>query len=97
MNNEMDDSAPKLEFPNMFGLNWRRSQCYCSGEANAILYDTDNRRKGTANSGWWRYTWWSTIITSVVQTILNVYEFGMGMQLQLKAASLPNISGFLIW
>jgi gamma-glutamyltranspeptidase/glutathione hydrolase len=27
----------------------------------------------------------STIITSVVQTILNVYEFGMGMQAAVKA------------
>jgi len=79
-NNEMDDFSSKPGEPNMFGL--------IGGEANAIepqkrmlssmtptLVEKDGEfwmTVGTPGG--------STIITSVLQTILNVYEFEMNMQ-----------------
>lgn len=85
LNNEMDDFSSKPGQPNMFGL--------IGGEKNAIepmkrmlssmtptivekegeLYMT----LGTPGG--------STIITSVLQTILNVYEFEMNMQQAVNA------------
>jgi gamma-glutamyltranspeptidase/glutathione hydrolase len=80
LNNEMDDFSAKPGEPNMFGL--------IGGEANAIapqkrmlssmtptLVEKDGKlwmTLGTPGG--------STIITSVLQTILNVYEFEMSMQ-----------------
>ncbi len=80
MNNEMDDFSSKPGTPNMFGLT--------GSEANSIapkkrmlssmtpsIVEKDNKLYmvvGTPGG--------STIITSVFQTILNVYEHGMGMQ-----------------
>ncbi|MEZ4794154.1 MAG: gamma-glutamyltransferase [Flavobacteriaceae bacterium] len=80
LNNEMDDFSAKPGEPNMFGL--------IGGEANAIapqkrmlssmtptLVEKDGQfwmSLGTPGG--------STIITSVLQTILNVSEFGMTMQ-----------------
>lgn len=80
LNNEMDDFSAKPGEPNMFGL--------IGGEANAIepqkrmlssmtptLVEKDGKfwmTVGTPGG--------STIITSVLQTILNVYEFDMSMQ-----------------
>jgi len=80
LNNEMDDFSAKPGEPNMFGL--------IGGEANAIapqkrmlssmtptLVEKDGKfwmSVGTPGG--------STIITSVLQTILNVYEFDMTMQ-----------------
>ncbi|MFC7357430.1 gamma-glutamyltransferase [Jejudonia soesokkakensis] len=80
LNNEMDDFSAKPGEPNMFGL--------IGGEANAIepqkrmlssmtptLIEKDGKlwmSLGTPGG--------STIITSVLQTILNVYEFDMSMQ-----------------
>lgn len=80
MNNEMDDFSVKPGYPNMFGL--------VGGEANAIqpnkrmlssmtptILEKDNDLfmvLGTPGG--------STIITSVFQTILNVIDYGMGMQ-----------------
>ncbi|MBA3706501.1 MAG: gamma-glutamyltransferase, partial [Bacteroidetes bacterium] len=80
LNDEMDDFSAKPGVPNIFGL--------VGGEANSI---TSQKRMlssmtptivekngklfmvvGTPGG--------STIITSVLQTILNVYEFGMTMQ-----------------
>ena len=79
LNNEMDDFSAKPGEPNMFGL--------IGGEANAIepqkrmlssmtptLIEKDGEfwmSVGTPGG--------STIITSVLQTILNVYEFDMTM------------------
>lgn len=79
-NNEMDDFSSKPGTPNMFGL--------VGAEANAIkpekrmlssmtptIVEKDGRLwlvLGTPGG--------STIITSVLQTILNIYEFGMGAQ-----------------
>lgn len=80
LNNEMDDFSAKPGVPNQFGL--------VGAEANAIkpgkrmlssMTPTIIEKKGSlymvvGSPGG------STIITSVLQTFLNVYEFGMGMQ-----------------
>lgn len=84
-NNEMDDFSAKPGEPNMFGL--------IGGEANSIepqkrmlssmtptLVEKDGEfwmSVGTPGG--------STIITSVLQTILNVYEFDMDMQQAVDA------------
>jgi len=80
LNNEMDDFSIKPGFPNLYGL--------IGAEANAIepgkrmlssmtptIIEKDDKLfmvLGTPGG--------STIITSVLQTFLNVAEFGMGMQ-----------------
>lgn len=80
LNNEMDDFSAKPGTPNMFGL--------VGGEANSIasqkrmlssmtptIVEKDGKLwmvLGTPGG--------STIITSVLQTFLNVYEFKMNMQ-----------------
>ena len=85
LNNEMDDFSAKPGIPNLFGL--------IGGDANAIapqkrmlssmtptLVEKDNKlwmTLGTPGG--------STIITSVLQTILNVYEFNMSMQQAVDA------------
>lgn len=80
LNNEMDDFSVKPGSPNMYGL--------VGGQANAIapgkrmlssMTPTILERKGklfmvVGTPGG------STIITSVLQTILNVVEFGQNMQ-----------------
>ncbi len=85
LNNEMDDFSAKPGIPNMFGL--------LGAEANAIapekrmlssmtptIVEKDGKLLmvvGTPGG--------STIITSVLQTILNVHEFDMGMQEAVNA------------
>ena len=85
LNNEMDDFSAKPGVPNMFGL--------IGGEANAIapqkrmlssmtptIVERDGKLLmvlGTPGG--------STIITSVLQTFLNVYEFNMNMQQAVDA------------
>lgn len=85
LNNEMDDFSAKAGVPNMFGL--------IGAEANSIaaekrmlssmtptIVEKDGRLfmvVGTPGG--------STIITSVLQTILNVLEFGMTMQQAVDA------------
>jgi gamma-glutamyltranspeptidase/glutathione hydrolase len=85
LNNEMDDFSAKPGEPNMFGL--------VGGEANAIapqkrmlssmtptLVEKDDKfwmTVGTPGG--------STIITSVLQTILNVYEYDMNIQEAVNA------------
>ncbi len=85
MNNEMDDFSVKPGVPNMFGA--------LGGEANAIapgkrmlssMTPTIVEHKGkllmdVGSPGG------TTIITSVMQTILNVLEHGMGMQEAVNA------------
>ena len=85
LNNEMDDFSSKPGVPNMFGL--------IGGEANAIapqkrmlsaMTPTIVEKNGALSmivgtpGG-------STIITSVLQTILNVYEFEMDIQTAVSA------------
>ena len=85
LNNEMDDFSSKPGFPNMFGL--------VGGKANAIspqkrmlsamtptIIEKNNKLYmivGTPGG--------STIITSVLQTILNVYEYDMNIQTAVAA------------
>ena len=85
LNNEMDDFSSKPGVPNMFGL--------LGSEANSILPGkrmlssmtptiVEKNKKlymilGTPGG--------STIITSVFQTILNAYEFNMGIQESVNA------------
>lgn len=86
LNNEMDDFSVKPGSPNMYGL--------LGGKANAIqpqkrmlsamtptIVEKDGKLKmvvGTPGG--------STIITSVLQTILNVLEFDMSAQESVSAA-----------
>lgn len=85
LNNEMDDFSSKPGVPNMFGVT--------GGEANSILPEkrmlssmtptivekNDELFMALGTPGG------STIITSVMQTILNVHEFNMGMQEAVNA------------
>ena len=96
LNNEMDDFSVKPGTPNMYGL--------VGGEANSIqpgkrmlssmtptiIYKGDKLHMVVGTPGG------STIITSVFQTILNVIDFGMGMQEAVSAPRfhhqwLPNV------
>lgn len=80
LNNEMDDFSAKPGEPNMFGL--------IGGEANAIAPQKRMLSSMTPTLVEKDGEFWmtvgtpggSTIITSVLQTILNVYEFDMTMQ-----------------
>ena len=79
-NNEMDDFSAKPGEPNMFGL--------IGGEANAIAPQKRMLSSMTPTIVEKDGEFWmsvgtpggSTIITSVMQTILNVYEYEMTMQ-----------------
>ncbi|MFT7591923.1 MAG: gamma-glutamyltranspeptidase/glutathione hydrolase, partial [bacterium] len=80
LNNEMDDFSAKPGEPNMFGL--------IGGEANAIspqkrMLSSMTPTLVEKDGDFWMTVGTpggSTIITSVLQTILNVYEFNMSMQ-----------------
>lgn len=85
LNNEMDDFSSKPGVPNMFGL--------VGAEANAIqpekrmlssmtptIVEKNNELFMSLGS-----PGGSTIITCVMQTILNVYEFNLGMQEAVNA------------
>ncbi|MGQ2983994.1 gamma-glutamyltransferase [Flavobacterium sp.] len=86
LNNEMDDFSAKPGTPNMFGLIGAKANSIAPGkrmlssmtptivEKNGELFMVVGTPGG------------STIITSVLQTILNVYEFGMSMQDAVNAA-----------
>ena len=79
-NNEMDDFSSKPGEPNMFGLigakaNEIAPEKRMLSSMTPTIVEKDNKLwmvVGTPGG--------STIITSVLQTILNVYEFNMGMQ-----------------
>ncbi|MFL0081029.1 gamma-glutamyltransferase [Tenacibaculum maritimum] len=80
LNNEMDDFSSKPGVPNMFGL--------VGAKANEIAPEKRMLSSMTPtivekNGKLWMVVGTpggSTIITSVLQTILNVHEFNMGMQ-----------------
>jgi gamma-glutamyltranspeptidase/glutathione hydrolase len=84
-NNEMDDFSAKPGEPNMYGL--------IGGEANAIAPQKRMLSSMTPtlvekNGAFWMTLGTpggATIITSVLQTILNVYEFDMNMQQAVDA------------
>nr|WP_315146141.1 gamma-glutamyltransferase [uncultured Flavobacterium sp.] len=85
LNNEMDDFSAKLGTPNMFGLIGNEANSIAPGkrmlssmtptivEKNGQLFMVVGSPGG------------STIITSVLQTILNVYEYKMNMQQAVNA------------
>lgn len=85
LNNEMDDFSAKPGEPNMFGL--------IGGEANSIAPQKRMLSSMTPtliekNNAFWMSLGTpggSTIITSVLQTILNVYEYDMTMQQAVDA------------
>ena len=80
LNNEMDDFSSKPGVPNMFGL--------IGAKANEIVPEKRMLSSMTPTIVEKDGKLWmvvgtpggSTIITSVMQTILNVHEFGYGMQ-----------------
>jgi gamma-glutamyltranspeptidase/glutathione hydrolase len=80
LNNEMDDFSAKPGSPNMFGL--------VGGDANSIAPQKRMLSSLTPTIVEKNDKFWMTvgtpggskIITSVLQTILNVYEFEMNMQ-----------------
>ena len=80
LNNEMDDFSIKPGFANMFGLigseiNSIKPEKRMLSSMTPTIVMKDNKLYmilGTPGG--------STIITSVLQTILNVYEFGMDIQ-----------------
>ena len=85
LNNEMDDFSAKPRTPNMFGLIGNEANSIAPGkrmlssmtptivEKNGQLFMVVGSPGG------------STIITSVLQTILNVYEYKMNMQQAVNA------------
>ncbi|RKS50633.1 gamma-glutamyltranspeptidase/glutathione hydrolase [Gillisia mitskevichiae] len=85
LNNEMDDFSAKPGVPNMFGL--------IGAEANSIAPEKRMLSSMTPTLVEKDGKFWmsvgtpggSTIITSVLQTILNVSEFGMNMQEAVNA------------
>lgn len=85
MNNEMDDFSSKAGVPNMFGLIGAAANSIEPGKRmlssmTPTLVEKEGKLwmvVGTPGG--------STIITSVLQTILNAYEFGMGMQEAVNA------------
>jgi len=85
LNNEMDDFSAKPGVPNLYGLTGTDANSIAPGkrmlssmsptivEKNGQLFMVVGTPGG------------STIITSVLQTILNVYEFDMSMQAAVNA------------
>ncbi|RSC92741.1 gamma-glutamyltransferase [Tenacibaculum singaporense] len=80
LNNEMDDFSSKPGVPNMFGLVGAEAnkiepeKRMLSSMTPTIIEKNGNLYMIVGTPGG------STIITSVLQTILNVHEFDMGMQ-----------------
>jgi gamma-glutamyltranspeptidase/glutathione hydrolase len=85
LNNQMDDFSAKAGVPNLYGLTGTEANSIAPGkrmlssmtptvvEKNGKLFMVVGTPGG------------STIITSVLQTILNVYEFDMSMQEAVNA------------
>jgi gamma-glutamyltranspeptidase/glutathione hydrolase len=86
LNNEMDDFSAKAGVPNMFGLVGAEANSIAPGKRmlssmTPTIVEKDGKLwmvVGTPGG--------STIITAVAQTILNTYEFDMGMQEAVNAA-----------
>lgn len=85
LNNQMDDFSAKPGVPNLYGLTGSEANSIASGKRmlssmTPTIVEKDNKLfmvVGTPGG--------STIITSVLQTILNVYEFDMSMQEAVNA------------
>jgi gamma-glutamyltranspeptidase/glutathione hydrolase len=85
LNNEMDDFSAKPGEPNMFGLVGNEANSIApqkrmlSSMTPTIVEKNGNLFMVVGSPGG------STIITSVLQTILNVYEYNLGMQEAVNA------------
>ncbi|AUS06816.1 gamma-glutamyltransferase [Pseudotamlana carrageenivorans] len=85
LNNEMDDFSSKPGIPNLFGLIGAEANSIApekrmlSSMTPTIVEKNGKLFMAVGTPGG------STIITSVLQTILNVHEFGMGMQEAVNA------------
>jgi gamma-glutamyltranspeptidase/glutathione hydrolase len=85
LNNQMDDFSAKPGVPNLYGLTGSEANSIAPGKRmlssmTPTIVEKDNKLfmvVGTPGG--------STIITSVLQTILNVYEFNMSMQEAVNA------------
>ena len=85
LNNEMDDFSSKPGTPNMFGLVGSKANAIAPGKRMLSSMTPTIVEK---NGKLWMIVGTpggSTIITSVFQTILNTYEFGMEMQAAVEA------------
>lgn len=85
LNNEMDDFSSKPGEPNMFGLvgneaNSIAAQKRMLSSMTPTIVEKDGKLFIVLGS-----PGGSTIITSVLQTILNVYEYNLGMQEAVNA------------
>ena len=85
LNNEMDDFSVKPGVPNMFGLigaeaNKIEPQKRMLSSMTPTIVEKDGKLWMTVGT-----PGGSTIITSVLQTILNVADYGMGMQEAVNA------------
>ena len=80
LNNQMNDFAIKSGHPNIYGLiggeinSIQAEKRMLSSMSPTIIEKNNNFYMTLGTPGG------STIITSVIQTILNVHEFGMGME-----------------
>jgi gamma-glutamyltranspeptidase/glutathione hydrolase len=86
LNNQMDDFSAKPGVPNIYGLTGTEANSIAPGKRmlssmTPTIVEKDKKLfmvVGTPGG--------STIITSVLQTILNVYEYNMSMQEAVNAA-----------
>ena len=80
LNNQMDDFATKPGYPNIYGLiggkinKIKAEKRMLSSMSPTIIEKNNNFYMALGTPGG------STIITSVIQTILNVHEFNMNME-----------------
>ena len=85
LNNQMDDFSAKPGVPNLYGLTGSEANSIAPGKrmlssmTPTIVEKNDKLFMVVGTPGG------STIITSVLQTILNVYEFDMSMQEAVNA------------
>jgi gamma-glutamyltranspeptidase/glutathione hydrolase len=85
LNNQMDDFSAKPGVPNLYGLTGSEANSIApekrmlSSMSPTIVEKNNTLFMVVGTPGG------STIITSVLQTILNVYEFGMSMQEAVNA------------
>ena len=86
LNNEMDDFSSKPVVPNMFGLIGGKANSIASQKRMLSAMTPTIVEKNGKLSMIVGTPGGSTIITSVLQTILNVYEFGMNIQKAVSAA-----------
>ena len=90
LNNEMDDFSSKPGIPNMFGLIGAEANSVApekrmlSSMTPTIVEKEGDLYMSVGTPGG------STIITSVLQTILNVHEFGLSMQDAVNAPRFHN-------